>query len=48
MDSIFDEISIFWPSRDDIGKKMKAHLQERASLVNDVLGSTLNYQVMKT
>jgi hypothetical protein len=41
MNSIFDEIEIFYPQRDTISEMMKDHLAERCKLVGDVIGSNL-------
>ena len=41
MNSIFDEIEIFYPQRDNISEMMKNHLAERCKLVGDVIGSNL-------
>ena len=41
MNSIFEEIEIFYPQRDTISEMMKDHLAERCKLVGDVIGSNL-------
>jgi superfamily II DNA or RNA helicase len=41
MDSKFDSITIYYPERDFISIKMRAHLKERTKLVKDLIGSNI-------
>ena len=41
MDSKFDCITIYYPERDYVSNKMRAHLKERAELVKDLIGSNI-------